>query len=115
MRARTGVRGIVSLTLLSSSLVCFLAGSASAQDEEAKPAAGTEEETETPPPKPHRKAAEEAPAEEVAPPPEVKPAPAPSGITLGNFSGWKLTMDGRINAFFVYGFGNHNAQSAPET
>src|SRR5262245_51532610 len=115
MRARRGVRGIVSFTLLSSSLV-FLAGNASAQDEEAKPAAGTEEETATPPPKPHKKAApEEAPAEEVAPPPPEAKVPPPSGIQIANSNGWKISVDGRINAFFVYGFGNHNASTAPET
>jgi len=104
------------LTLLSSSLVCFLAGTAAAQDEEAKPA-GTEEEAAPPPPKPHKKAvAEDAAAEEAAPPPaEPKPAPAPSGIQLANSNGWKVSVDGRLNAFFVYGFGNHNASNAPET
>ena len=116
MRARTGVCGIVSLTLLSLSLVCFLAGNVAAQDEEAKPA-GTEEEAAPPPPKPHKKASsEEAAPEEAAPPPATPPpAPAPSGIQVANSNGWKLSVDGRINAFFVYGFGNHNASTAPET
>ena len=101
---------------LSICSVSFVAFGASAQDEEKAPSAGTEEEATSPPPKPHKKAeAEEAAPPEAAPPPAEVKAPPPSGIQLGQFSGWKLSIDGRINAFAVYGFGNHNASTAPET
>jgi len=104
MRARTGVRGIVSFTLLSSSLICFLAGRAAAQDEEAAPPPPAEpSDTEAPPPKKH-KAIEAEPAPPAAPPP-AQEAPPPSGIPLIEYKGWKLTMDGRFNSFIVYGWG----------
>jgi hypothetical protein len=115
MRARTGVRGIVSFTLLSSSLICFWAARVrAAEDEEAAPPAAEPTDAEAtpkkkaPPPEPE---AEQVPPK--APPPEQKPPT--SGIQLVDANGWRVSVDGRINTFYVFGFGNHNAAIAPET
>ncbi len=95
-----------------------LAGGARAADEEreeaaaaAPPEAETPAETEkSPPPEP----ALSKPAPLKTPPP-AEPKPSPTGIQLIELNGWKISMDGRLNSFIVYGFGNHNAASAPET
>jgi hypothetical protein len=97
----------------------LLAAVANAQDEQPPETGGQQEEA-APPPRHHATpapAAESEPAAEAAPPPvEAKPAPpTPSGIQVVEFQGWKFGVEGRINAFFVYGFGNHNASTAPET
>jgi hypothetical protein len=112
MKARSAARRSTAFALAVCSM-CLFATGASAQPEET----GTDTETETPPPQPHRSTAREAetsPASESVPPP-VAVKPPPSGIVLANIGGWTFTIDGRVNAFVVYGFGNHNASTAPET
>ncbi len=111
MKARSAARSTAFALAVSS--ICSFATGASAQQDETE----TETETETAPPKPHRttaSATETPPASESGPPPVAAKAP-PSGIVLAKISGWELSIDGRLNAFVVYGFGNHNASTAPET
>jgi hypothetical protein len=116
MRARTGIRGIVSFTLLSSSLICLVAATArAAEDEEAAPPAAEPADAEA---APKKKAPPPEPEAEQPPPkapPAEEPKPSVLGIQIAEFSGWKLTVDGRINSFYVFGWGNHNAALAPET
>jgi hypothetical protein len=112
MRARSGVRGAVSFTLLSS-LFWSLAGTAMAAEEEEAPAPSAEstEGDETPPKKtvkPH--ATEPAPAPEPAP---AAPAKTPA-VELGTFAGWKVSFNGRVNAFYSYGWGNQLVSNTPE-
>ena len=111
MKARSAARS-TAFALAVCSMCSFATGAGAQQDE-----TGTETETETAPPKPHRRTASETdtpPASEVGPPPAAAKAP-PSGIVLANINGWEISIDGRLNAFVVYGFGNHNASTAPET
>jgi hypothetical protein len=86
-----------------------------AQDEQPADTGGQQEEA--PPPRRHAAPPPEAPppAEE-APPVEAKPAPPPpTGIQVVEFRGWKFGVEGRLNAFFVYGWGNHTPLYTPES
>jgi hypothetical protein len=104
-----------SLTLLLAlASSAALATSADAQGDD--PGAGPEGDAAPPAERPVKHAAPrfEAPPESEPSPPPSKPA-APGGIQLADWNGWKIGIDGRLNAFVVYGWGNHNATTAPET
>jgi hypothetical protein len=107
MRARSVVRGGLSFTLVSS-LCWLLAGTASAAEEEEAAPSPEPSEPEAPPRKPVRPA-EAEPAPE--PPPPVKPT---SSVSLGEFAGWKVGLEGRVNTFFSYGWGNQSPVTTPE-
>jgi hypothetical protein len=108
MRARSIVRGGVSFTLVSS-LCWLLAGTAgAAEEEEAAPSAEPSEPSAPPSKKPAWPTEGEPPPK--APPP-VKPS---SSVMLGEFAGWKVGLEGRVNTFFSYGWGNQVPANTPE-
>src|SRR6185369_12316236 len=104
MRARRAAPRAVSFAVFAS-LFCFVASRAGAQ-EPAESAPPPPESEAAPPPPP----AEEQPPP--APPAEVKPAP-PSSITVGEIEGWRLTIEGRLNSFFSYGWGPQLRRTDP--
>jgi hypothetical protein len=102
----------VSFTLVSSLLACLLASNARAAEEDEPAPSAEPSEPDAAPAKKSPKPAPAEPAPEQAP---AKQQPTPAGIHIADYQGWSLTIDGRINAFFVYGWGNHNAAQTPET
>ena len=110
MRARSVVRGGVSLTLVSS-LCWLLAGTAgAAEEEEAAPSAEPSEAPEAPPPKKHARPVEAEPA----PAPTPAPAAKTPALELGTFAGWKVSLSGRLNTFFSLGWGNQLVVTTPD-
>lgn len=102
MRAMRYGRSVVSFVVFSS-LSFLLPALASAQDQPPPEGAPPE----APPPA-------AAPVEEKMPvEPPSTPAPSPFGVTVGEFKGWKLSIEGRLNTFFSLGWGNQRRATDP--
>src|SRR5215471_14358665 len=103
--ARKAIRAVLSFTVVPS-LVCLLPWTARAQEQ---PPPGNEA---PPPAAPPAEAPPPAPAPE-PPGAEQKAAEPATGVAVAEFYGWKFSIEGRLNTFFSYGFGNQRRGTDP--
>src|SRR5262249_22450974 len=103
MRTSRAVRSAIPFVISTLSLLG--ATGARAPEEGAAPG---------PPP------AEEKPAKETPPPPDTSAEEPPptekppsTEIAIGEFHGWKLSVEARLNSFIIYGWGNQLVQNDP--
>jgi hypothetical protein len=82
---------------------------AAQSEEEAAPPPPKEEAAEVPPEKPAKR--EKAEEVEKAPPP---PEPGKPTSFRVESNGWTFSLDGRVNSFFTYGWGNYLPTMAPD-
>lgn len=111
MRARTRIGRTTSLMFISSLAVglVWTHRAAAQSEEEAAPPPPKEEAAEAPPEKPAKR--EKAEEVEQAPPP---PEPGKPTSFRVESNGWTFSLDGRVNSFFTYGWGNYLPVNAPD-